>query len=470
MTKTFENGLSQNGSEPSGIGKLLGNRNFSAMFVGGAISDIGGYFTIIAVLFLALDITAPLGQAIATQKVATIIVFMILPSLFVGPFTGALVDRMDRKKVMYLSDIAGALTSFGLVYVAEFSRNIDHIYIFAVTSTIVRLFFYPARGASIPIVVGNPKDLVRANGFIQIFAQLSRVIGPAAAGFLIAYTNLSTAFLIDGISFFISAILIFSIRTDLNVNKDETKISAKQIFSDLHVGMKIIKADKILLFILGYFSVIIFAIGAIDPLFTAYLNFEFGLGEREFGLILSVSAITGLIGALLLTAKGEIRKKLNFIVAVSFIAGVSLLSLGFAPKLPNPIIWLYVGMAIIGLVNVVISIPLNALMQTIVKNEHLGKVAGFQGTAIALFQAIGAAIASYLAGFIKISDIYVMVAFFMLLAGLVSYYIVWKKHLNAIAIEREEAAINDEINGTNGYQEPSQDEVLVTPIIQKLDD
>ena len=467
MTETIDNGTTQNGSEPSGIGKLLGNRNFSAMFVGGAISDIGGYFTIIAVMFLALDITAPLGQVISTQKVAAIIVFMILPSLFVGPFTGALVDRMDRKKVMYLSDLVGALTSFGLVYVAEFSRNINHIYIFAVTSTVVRLFFYPARGASIPIVIDNPKDLVRANGFIQIFAQLSRVIGPATAGFLIAFTSLSTAFLIDGISFFISALLIFSIRTDLNVSKDKTKISVKQIFSDLNVGMKLIKADKILLFILGYFSVIIFAIGAIDPLFTAYLNFEFGLGEKEFGLILSVSAITGLIGALLLTAKGEIRKKLNFIVAVSFIAGISLLFLGYAPKLPNPIVWLYVGMAVIGLVNVVISIPLNALMQTIVKNEHLGKVAGFQGTALALFQAIGAAIASYLAGFIKISDIYVIVAFFMLIVGIFSYYMVWKKDLNQIAIEREQAAINDISNGDNGNSEPVQDELIVTPIIQE---
>ena len=122
MTETIDNGITQNGSESSGIGKLLGNRNFSAMFVGGAISDIGGYFTIIAVMFLALDITAPLGQVISTQKVAAIIVFMILPSLFVGPFTGALVDRMDRKKVMYLSDLVGALTSFGLVYVAELLR------------------------------------------------------------------------------------------------------------------------------------------------------------------------------------------------------------------------------------------------------------------------------------------------------------------------------------------------------------
>ena len=148
--------------------------------------------------------------------------------------------------------------------------------------------------------------------------------------------------------------------------------------------MQIIKVDKILLFIMGYFTVVIFAIGAIDPLFTAYLNFEFGLGEKEFGLILSVSAITGLAGALVLTAKGEIKKKLNFIVFVSFIIGVSLLLLGLAPRLPFPIIWLYIGMAIIGLTNVIISIPLSALMQTIVKNEHLGKVNGFQGTAIAL--------------------------------------------------------------------------------------
>ena len=103
-------------------------------------------------------------------------------------------------------------------------------------------------------------------------------------------------------------------------------------------------------------------------------------------------------------------------------------------------------------------------MQTIVKNEHLGKVNGFLGTAISLSQAIGAAIASYMAGFIKISDIYTIVAISLLFVGVFSYFVVWKKDLNTIAIEREAAAINEQLNGNNGEHNP--EELMVSPVIQ----
>ncbi|MHA2504115.1 MAG: MFS transporter, partial [Candidatus Kariarchaeaceae archaeon] len=399
---------SPNGSpvKPPGVGTLLKNRNFSAMFVGGLISDIGSFFTFIAMMFLALDITSGLPFAESAQAIALITLFFILPSLFIGPFTGAFVDRFDRKKIMYIADLFGAFASFGLVYVAMYTRQIEHIYIFAVISTMVRLFFYPARGASIPVVVERPEALVQANGIIQIFAQLSRIIGPALAGILIATYSLEMAFIIDGVSYFISALLILSIRTDLKP-KSEGSMTVRKIFGDLKFGASMIVRDKVMAFIMVFFMAVIFAIGMIDPLFVIYVSENFGLNEAEFGYILAVGAVTGLVTALLLTAKGSISKKVTFTTASVFIASASLLILGNAASLPlPPKVSLYLGMAIIGAINVAFSIPLSALMQAIIPNEHLGKINGFLGTGIALSQVGGAALAAWMVTFTPISLIY----------------------------------------------------------------
>ncbi|MCY3412118.1 MAG: MFS transporter [Candidatus Heimdallarchaeota archaeon] len=431
----------------SSVSEILRNRDFSKMFIGGAISDIGSYFTFIAMMFLALEITEPLGEELSTQKVSLIIVVMAIPSIVLGPFAGAIVDRFDRKKMMYSMDIIGALASAGLVYVALFSQNINHIYAFAIFSSVVRLFFYPARGASIPKVINNPQDLVSANGFIQIFAQASRVIGPAIAGFVINWLGLASAFIIDGISFFISALLIFSIKTDLRPEVQGI-MSVKQVMVDMKYGFEIVIKDRTLMFIVSFFSLIILVVGAIDPLFTPYLNFEFGMGEKEFGTIMSVSAISGLLASLIITARGDIKNKLPFIVSAAFIIGSSLIILGLAPFLPLPMLWLYVGMAVVGVINVIFSIPLSALLQTIVPSKDLGKVNGLMGMAISMFQMVGAGIAAVIAGYITISVIYSGIGIITMIIGVFFLVYMVQTKLNQETIAREHKIISQ-----SGYYE-----------------
>ncbi|MHA2090291.1 MAG: MFS transporter, partial [Candidatus Kariarchaeaceae archaeon] len=213
-------------------GALFRSPDFRRLFIPGMISDIGTFFTFIAIMFLALEITDNLDEKAAAQVIGLIMVFMIIPNLIIGPFSGAIVDRLDRKSVMVVADLIGAITSFGLVYVALVSRTMWHIYLFASFSTVVRLFFYPARGAALPLIVDDPELLVSANSIMQSFAQLARVIGPALAGFTIAAFGLETAFVIDGVSFLVSAFLISTIQTNVKV-ESEGEFSAVEIIKDL---------------------------------------------------------------------------------------------------------------------------------------------------------------------------------------------------------------------------------------------
>ncbi|MHA2249936.1 MAG: MFS transporter [Candidatus Kariarchaeaceae archaeon] len=420
-----------------GVRKLLKSRDFSSLFIGGLISDIGSYFTYIAVIFLAIAKTDHLSIQQSAQAVAIITVMNIVPSLFIGPFAGVITDRFDRKKLMILADLIGAITSFSFIL----ADSINHIYIIAFFASTTRLFFYPARGASIPVIV-DPEDLVSANGLIQTLAQLSGLIGPAFAGILIGIYGLDMAFLIDGISFIVSALFISLIRHNLVPKGANGKLSTKQVLTDLKDGFLIIKNDKIMSFIIITFTFVLIGAGMINPLFAFYLKSEFGLDETDFGLIISFSTITGLVGAIILTSKGQIKRKLSLMMSSVFIIGVALAFLGMAPSLPgNAQIWLYTGMATVGVVNILLNIPFSALMQAIIKNEHLGKVGGFIGTILALAQVIGAGTAAYMAGFIAIDKIFIALSIFFFVIAVFFYGLMVLMNLEEIAQARETEAI-----------------------------
>ena len=249
------------------------------------------------------------------------------------------------------------------------------------------------------------------------------------------------AFILDGVSYLISGMLIFRISTDLKPEVEGTT-SVVSIVRDLATGGKMVIHDRVIFFIMLFFTILIFGIGMIDPLFAVYLQHNFGMGEEEFGYILSLSAVSGLISALILTSKGSIKRKVTFTVSTSFVAGVSLVLLGLANVLPySPRIWLYAGMAVIGAINVLIAIPSSALLQAIVKNEHLGKMNGFMSTSIALSQVGGAALAAYLASSVPIGIIYAYVGLASLIIGIVGLIFVFILGIENEAQTREAQAI-----------------------------
>ncbi|MHA2364689.1 MAG: MFS transporter [Candidatus Hodarchaeales archaeon] len=419
---------------------LLKDRNFFAIFMGGFISDIGTYFTLIAMIFLVLDISTGLNmsEAEATQALVIAFVIQLIPSLIIGPFAGVIADNYDRKKIMIFTDIIRAITSFCFILIT----SLTGIYAIILVAAVIRLFFGPARGASIPRIVGH-ENLVRANGWIQTTRQLSTIIGPALAGIIIVIFGLKIAFIIDAISFIVSAILIMTVKLDLKPQKSKEMLTPKKIVTNMYDGLKITFKDKVLAFLFVMFGIVLFGVGMIDPLFAAYLSFEFGLGEDAFGIIISLSAISGLIGAIIITTRNQLQRKLTLILLGVLISGVAIGILGIAPFFHYPIILLFLGMIIVGLINVMIGIPLSSLMQGIVKDEHLGKVGGFLESIIAFSHITGAAVASVIVLYIDINQLFIITSIFLIFVTIVGYIILKLFKLEELAQQRENIMRNE---------------------------
>ena len=413
---------------------LLKNWDFTAIFIGGFINNVGSFFTVIGIVFLALEFTNHLPENVATQEVALISTFSLIPMLLLGPIGGAIADRFDRKKILYLSDFLGAFAAFSLF----FSTAIWHLYVFSIVNSAVRQFFYPAKQSSLPKIVKRDL-LLSANGFIQSTQQLSRIIGPLVAGFVVAFFGLRIAFIIDGISYLISSVLIFSIRTDLRPikNNDKRNVTIRHVFYDLRDGFRLVFNDTILRFILFIFFFTILAIGLLDPLIVPYLKIEFGLDEKAFGMLMSFSAISGIIAAIIISAKKTMRRKIFFMTNVIILLGLLTLVIGISPFLPFKVVWLYVGFSAIGIVNVGFNIPFSTLLQKIVLNKNLGKISGIIDTVLNAASLLASVTAVILSKFLSISIIFIIIAGVIIVAGIIGTTFTRVRHLDELAYQRE---------------------------------
>ncbi|MHA1401096.1 MAG: MFS transporter [Candidatus Heimdallarchaeaceae archaeon] len=428
--------------EKTRVIRLLKNWDFSALFFGGFINNIGSYFTIVAIVFLAIQFTKDLPPEQSTQEVALLTTFSLMPTLFLGPIGGTIVDRLDRKKILYFADFLGALAAISLF----FSTKIWHLYIFSFFNASVRQFFYPAKQAAIPQIVER-EQLLSANGFIQTSNQLARILGPLFAGFLTAAFGLKIAFVIDAISYSVSAILLATIKTDLRPPNNGERISFTQVFIDLKEGFRLTFTDKILRFLVIMFGVSILAMGMLDPLIVPYLNFEFGLNEKDFGLLMSFSAISGIIAAVLISVKKQMKKKIQFLSLTIIILATCTGFIAIAPFLPGKVYWLYVGFSLIGVINVGFNVPFSTLLQKIVRNEHLGKISGIIDTTFTASSLLAASLAAILAKHVSISTLFGMITIIIFVLGTCSLIFNAVKHLDTHANERE-AILTAELNET----------------------
>ena len=189
-------------------------RDFRLLWIGEAVSAIGDQFALIALPWLALVLTGSplaLGGAMA---------LMAIPRALLMTFGGVAVDRFSPRRVM-LGSNAVRLVAVGILgaVVLAGQAQLWMLYAFALVFGIADAFFFPAQTAIVPELVSDGQ-LARANGIVQGTAQISVLVGPVAAGVVIAAlggsareattTGIGVAFLFDAVTFLMSlATLLF---------------------------------------------------------------------------------------------------------------------------------------------------------------------------------------------------------------------------------------------------------------------
>src|ERR1700730_16162433 len=170
-------------------------RNYRLYFLGQAISMCGTWMQTVGQAWLVLKLTGSgtdLGLVIALQ---------FLPVLFLGPFGGVLVDRLAKRRVLFITQFASGVPALILgVLVTTGSVRLWHVYVLAACLGLIATVDNPIRQTFVLEMVG-PENLSNAVTFNSVMLNAARIIGPALAGVLIATVGLAACFYINAASY-----------------------------------------------------------------------------------------------------------------------------------------------------------------------------------------------------------------------------------------------------------------------------
>ena len=179
---------------------LRGNRNFRKLWLAQIVSELGDWFYTIAIFSLLLDLT---GRA---QSVALGLVLWVLPQTFVGPIAGAVNDRVSRRKVMIMADLARVVI-VGSMLLVRSAQSAWLIYPLIFLETVMAGFFEPARNSVIPNITPE-RDVIIANTLASTTWSFNLAIGSLIGGVVAATLGRQAVFVINALSFLVSAMFI----------------------------------------------------------------------------------------------------------------------------------------------------------------------------------------------------------------------------------------------------------------------
>ena len=179
---------------------LRGNKNFRNLWTGQVISELGTWFSFIAELGLVRMFS---GSAMATTG---LLIARMLPFLLVAPFAGVFVDRRSRKQILIATDLLRAVIA--LMYLAAGSiGSLWFIFACAALESSLGTLFEAAKNAALPNVA-RQKELLTANVMMLSTRFLQFTVGAALGGITAAYFGYEAAFIVNSLSFVLSALCI----------------------------------------------------------------------------------------------------------------------------------------------------------------------------------------------------------------------------------------------------------------------
>ena len=180
------------------------NSNFRWLWCGQLVSLLGDWFNLIASAILIADLT---GSGFAIGVLFTI---RMLAPFFVAPLAGICADRYNRKHLLIITDIIRVFIVFGFLFIRD-ENDVWLLYTLTTFLFAVSGFFSPARSAILPDVT-TPRELGTANALGAATWSVMLALGAAIGGVTTGLFGSQTAFVIDGLTFVLSAGLLLGIK------------------------------------------------------------------------------------------------------------------------------------------------------------------------------------------------------------------------------------------------------------------
>ena len=312
---------------------------FATIWFGEMISVIGSSISEFALSIWVYKTTGSVLQF------SLMLLAMVIPRLVMSFVAGVIVDRMNRRTIMILSDCAQAVLSLCVLGLIFFNvLQPWHLFIVVALTAIAASFQGPAYQALVSQLVSKD-DLGKANGMLSLAGGAAQLLGPLLGGVLLGGIGLLGVVLIDFVTFLV-AMLMVSLVPVPNVRPLAPMQSSTQpageaaaptsFAQEFRAGWQFIAQRPNLLSLMFYIAITVFLTSFLQVL-TPPMVLAFNT-EQSLGIILAVGGIGVLVGSLVMSAWGGPKRRVYGLLAFDVLTAVAMIMAG----LQTSVIWLCV--------------------------------------------------------------------------------------------------------------------------------
>ena len=385
-------------------------RRFFTIWTGQQFSLVGSSLAQFALVWWVTKLT---GSA---TVLAMGLLISTLPSVFIGPFAGALVDRWPRRWVMAAADSLAAAGAAALALLFwSGTAQVWHVYLILFIRAVGQAFHWPAMTATTPLMVPS-RHLARVSGLNQAIYGGVGIIAPPIGALLVDALPMAAIMLIDVVTAALAVVPLFFIAVPQPPRAAQEALSVPVLLADMREGWRYIWNWPGLraLVILGL--LLNFLINPPMELLPILVTRHFGGEALRLGWLNSAWGVGAVIGGLLISAWGGFKRRIYTTLAGIAGLGVGVLMIGAAPSALFGLA--LAGMFVGAVMNSASNAALMALMQESIAPEMQGRVWATAGALSNAAVPLGMAIGGPLADATDVRVLYLGAGALYLLLGL----------------------------------------------------
>ncbi|MGD0917138.1 MAG: MFS transporter [Thermodesulfobacteriota bacterium] len=366
------------------IFRALSHRNYRLFFGGQGISLIGTWMQQIAMSWLVYRLTHSallLGVVGFTGRI---------PTFLLASLAGVLADRWNRHRIIVMTQILSMIQAMMLaILVLTGTVVIWHIILLSLFLGLVNALDIPTRQSFVVDMIEKREDLGNAIALNSSMVNGARLIGPSAAGLLIATLGEGMCFLLNGLSFI--AVIVSLLAMKMIPKKRE--IQRSRIFQGLKEGFSYafgFEPIRALLLLLGLVSLMGMPYMVLMPIFAEKILHG---GPQTLGFLLGATGVGAIAGSIYLASRKSVLGLGRITVISASLFGIGLIAFSL-----SRLFWLSLSMMLLtGFGMMVQMASTNTVLQTIVEEDKRGRVMSFYTMAFMGMVPFGSLLAGSLA-------------------------------------------------------------------------
>lgn len=409
-------------------------RSFRMLWLGEVFTQISINLLNFFLIFLVFSLTK------SNAAVSWLVIAFTVPAIFFGWIAGVYVDRWDKKKVLFATNIIRAVL---LIFLIFFNTNIPIIFIATFLIALVTQFFIPAESPMIPKVV-PASMLYSANALFSIGLYGSILFAYILSGPVLIYLKHDQTFFLLSLLLLIGALFIVFIQLPKSAKTGMKKEKSSDMLREIKQVLSFIAEKPQIyhsLFFLAMTQILLLIIASIAPGYTAEI---LKISIKQFPIVFMIPAVLGVvIGAVLLSSVIHDVSREKIVNVGLFLSGFAILLMPYGSRIANrefvhtlnlylPDLLHITGSDLLtlfafslGIANAFIFVPSNTILQELASEELRGKIYGVLNSMIGVLSLLPLLVVGSLSDLFGVGKVLIGIGVGILIVGVGRLFIKW---------------------------------------------